>query len=117
MQPSLQPKPIVYQVYSVGRCEGKRHQTHGYLTVKLKLYPIKVCNQNLYLRFDNDRGFSDVCTMFQLRTQTVCDIELGLGMSEWRPWYDRSGLVEYLLRQIALRALKYLFLNLDSRLR
>ena len=47
----------------------------------------EVCNQDLYLRYQPSANFS-ICKMFQLKTQTVCDAQYGLGLAKWRPWHD-----------------------------
>ena len=61
---------LTYNLFAVGACE--------------------ICNQNLYVRFDNDQGFDDVCRMFQLKSLTYCDSNYGLGIAKWQPWYDRA---------------------------
>ena len=65
-----QTSQLTYNLFAVGACD--------------------ICNQNLYVRFDNDQGFDDVCRMFQLKSLTFCDVQLGLGIAKWQPWYDRA---------------------------
>ena len=48
----------------------------------------QICNQDLYLRYQPSANFG-ICKMFQLKTQTVCDPQHGLGLAKWRPWHDK----------------------------
>ena len=63
---------LEYEIVAVGYCE--------------------VCNQDLHLRYQPDSKFG-ICKMFQLKSQTVCDPQYGLGLAKWQPWHDR---IDYL---------------------